>query len=52
MQSSIVLDLLSDRSIALNDNLIEALGRLDRVGLLVQPLKFLKSTALGLNTIA
>lgn len=50
MELRISLDLLSDGTILLHNNLVQAEGSLDGVGLLVHPLELLESTALGLDT--
>ncbi len=50
MELRIGLDLLSDGTILLYNNLVQFEGSLDGVGLLVHPLELLEGTALGLET--
>lgn len=45
-RSGIVLNFLSNSTIALDHNLVEVLGRLDWVGLLIHPLQLLESPTL------
>ena len=48
--SHIIFDLFRDSSIALDNNLVQILGCLDRVRLLVHPLQLFQSTALRFDT--
>jgi hypothetical protein len=50
LRLSIGFNLLSDGTILLHNDLVQAEGSLDGVGLLVHPLQFLEGTALGLDT--
>lgn len=50
MELRIGFNLLSDGTILLHDNLVQAEGSLDWVGLLVHPLQLFESTALRLDT--
>ena len=45
-------DLLRDTSIGLNDNIFNLERRLDRSGLLIDPVELFERSALGLNTVS
>ena len=48
---SVFRDFLCDCAVGLDNNLVETLRCLDRVGLLIYPFKLLESTTPGLNAI-
>lgn len=45
------LDLLGDSAVPLNEHLVDLEGRLDGIGLIVNPSELLKGTSLGFDTI-
>lgn len=44
-------DLLGNLSVSLHDDLVDLLRRLDRFGLIVDPLELLESATLGLDAV-